>query len=477
MNLQQLEQSPKRRSARLLFALGLGYLILRVILLHNPGHTFDLDLYREWLLKVGESGVTQVYRTSNMDYPPLYAYILEPFAWIYRLLSGFGWTGLATLTVLVKLPPTLFDLGIAAVLWRYARLNGHLVGASLAVVAAYLLNPAVLFDVAYWGEPDSIHSFVVLASFITVGIGLKFWLPIANLRIDRRSSAICFGWSFMMLGALMKPLALPYFPLLLFITGLLAGIRGAVIGLSAAVITGCAVFLPFLVSGQGAEVFERVFTDMGAMPFTSANAHNLWWAVGAWNDSEVPLIGPLTATQTGIGLFGISCVTLCWTVYHRHKVQKGMLLPSQILAVAAMVGFSFFIVSTHLHENHLFTVVALLSPLVLEHRVWRNLFILVSIAVFINCWLHGIPMDYPHWPFTIGGATAILHPPHYDRTYFVGELVVLWMSVLFNLAVYGWAMVGIFRPGSRNWLALLFQKPAKSIEKWHSSTTANGELL
>jgi len=445
-----------------LFALAVGYLILRVVLLLNPGHTFDLDLYREWLLKVGQFGVAQVYRASNMDYPPLYAYILEPFAWMYRVISGFGPAGLVTLTALVKLPPTLFDLGIGAVLWRYARLNGHLVGASSLVVAAYLLNPAVLFDVAYWGQPDSIHSFLVLVSFVTVGIGVKFWFPFTSSRIARRSSAICLGWSLMMLGALMKPLALPYFPLLLFITVLLTGIRGAIIGMTAAVVTGFTVFLPFLLTGQGAEVFERVFADMGAMPFTSANAHNLWWAVGAWNDSEVPLIGPLTATQIGIGLFGISCLALCWAAYRQHKMQSGALLPSQILAVAAMVGFSFFIFSTHLHENHLFAVVALLSPLVLEQRVWRSLFTLVSLAVFINCRLHDIPMDYPHWPYTIGGATGILHPPHYDRTYFVGELLALWFSVVFNLAIYTWAMAGVFRPGSRNWLALLFQKNATS---------------
>lgn len=280
-----------------------------------------------------------------------------------------------------------------------------------------------------------------------------------------------------MLAALMKPLALPYFPLLLFITVLLTGIRGAVVGMTTAMLTGFAVFLPFLLTGQGAEVFGRVFADIGAMPFTSANAHNLWWALGAWNDSEVPLIGPLTATQIGIALFAISCVAICWTAYRQYKIQRGMLLPSQILAVAAMAGFSFFIFSTHLHENHLFAVVALLTPLVLQHRVWKSLFILVSLGVFINCRLHDIPMDYPHWPYTIGGATGILHPPHYDRTYFVGELLALWFSVVANLAIYTWAMVGIFRPGSRNWLALLFQKSATHPEEWHSFATAKGAVL
>lgn len=64
-------------------------------------------------------------------------------------------------------------------------------------------------------------------------------------------------------------------------------------------------------------------------------------------------------------------------------------------------------------------------------------------------------MDHPGWPYTIGGATNILHPPYLDRPYFVGELVAIWMSVAFNLIVYSWAMLGMFRGGSNNWLARL----------------------
>ena len=96
----------KEQSSRFLLVAATGYLIVRVILLFNPGHISDLDLYREWLVKAGQFGVAQIYRTSRMDYPPFYAYILAPLGWIYELTSKFNIAGPVLLTVLVKLPPT-----------------------------------------------------------------------------------------------------------------------------------------------------------------------------------------------------------------------------------------------------------------------------------------------------------------------------------------------------------------------------------
>jgi hypothetical protein len=65
-------------------------------------------------------------------------------------------------------------------------------------------------------------------------------------------------------------------------------------------------------------------------------------------------------------------------------------------------------------------------------------------------------MDSPHWPYTIGGMTSVEHPPRFDRTYYVGELVAIWSSVLFNLAVYAVTTAGVLWPGRNNWLARLY---------------------
>src|ERR1051326_215710 len=104
----------KQRTLALSILLAVIYLILRWRLLLNPGMTFDLDLYKEWMLRAAQFGISQIYRTSRMDYPPLYAYILKPFGWVYNIMAAQGIAGPQTLTTLVKLPPLLFDFGVAA---------------------------------------------------------------------------------------------------------------------------------------------------------------------------------------------------------------------------------------------------------------------------------------------------------------------------------------------------------------------------
>ena len=444
----------QKRNALILLIGATAYLLLRWRLLLNPGMTFDLDLYKDWLSKVMQFGVWQVYRTSSMDYPPLYAYILAPFGWVYSVMAARGMGGQVALTAFVKLPPLIFDLGIAGLLWRCMSLEGKPIIVRAVVAAAYLFNPAVLFLTAYWGGPDSIHSFFILASFVTMAYGAKFWSP-SQSSGGRRFGTIGLAWGFLALAALMKPLGLPYFPLLLVFSVMFCGVRGAAVGMSTALLVGLVIFSPFLVHGDVVEVFKRVLTDIGAMPFTSSNAHNLWWLIGAWYYSETPWIGPLTPTHVGLILFVLSYVALSWKAYCQYKLQGRVLSPQQILAVAAMVSFSFFIFSTHLHEHHMFATVPLLASFAVQNRVWRNVFVGVSLGVFINCWLHDIPMDSPHWPYTIGGTTSIPHPPRFDRPYYVGELVAIWSSVLFNLAVYAVTIMGVLRTGTKNWLARL----------------------
>jgi len=236
---------------------------------------------------------------------------------------------------------------------------------------------------------------------------------------------------------------------------------------------GLLIFSPFLIHADAVEVFKRVFADIGAMPFTSSNAHNFWWLVGAWYYSEQPWIGPLTPTHIGLILFLTAYIALAWKAWRQFVSQGGRLSPAQVIATAAMVSFSFFMFSTHLHEHHLFATVPLMAALPFQDRAWRSTFICVSLAVFINCWLHDIPMDSPHWPYTLGGLTSIEHPPHFDRNYYVGELVAIWSSVIFNLVIYAVAMIGFFWPGKHGWLARLYLSESNRISAMEGSLEAH----
>jgi hypothetical protein len=139
---------------------------------------------------------------------------------------------------------------------------------------------------------------------------------------------------------------------------------------------------------------------------------------------------------------------MLWKAHQLHRSQQGGLQPQQILLLAAAVGFSFFILSTHLHENHMFTVIPLLAPLLLFAGPWRKLFIAVSLAVLLNLSLHD-PALNRHWPFAIGGKSGFENH-HFGRPFYVTELTVIWLSTFFNLGLYALFVLGLFRTGAKS---------------------------
>ena len=51
----------------------------------NPGYVSDMNAYKRWALRASQEGIAPVYATSDMDYPPLYAWILAPIGTDLRL--------------------------------------------------------------------------------------------------------------------------------------------------------------------------------------------------------------------------------------------------------------------------------------------------------------------------------------------------------------------------------------------------------
>src|SRR5436190_1038635 len=94
--------------------------------------------------------------------------------------------------------------------WIFGRTNAgrFALGSPWVVASLYLVQPAVFVDSGRWGQPDAIHTFLVL-------LALAFVLR----------GRTAFGWIPMTLACLMKPLALPFVPLLALATLRRATIR------------------------------------------------------------------------------------------------------------------------------------------------------------------------------------------------------------------------------------------------------------
>lgn len=409
--------SLRRMPRRSLVVALILYLALRLWLATTPGYAPDLGQFKLWALQSQQDGLASLYAGgadhdfSRFDYPPFYAYVLRAIGWVYSFVEPDALRRQADstlLTVLVKLPALIGDLAVAllfaAIARRAARrsasgANAPASGAAM-VAAAWLLNPAVLLDCGHWGQPDSIHSGFVLAAFATLAGA------IGPPRGSRQS--VVLAWVLLALAALMKPLGAPFFPLLLAASLLVGGVAATLVGGVAALATAALLFAPFVAEWGVADVAQRILGDVTIMSYTSVNAHNLWWLAGPWRDSDAAGFWSLTATQVGIALFLAMSATLIVLLVRRHRQRRAGVHAAQLLALGALLATAFFLLSTHMHENHLFGALPLLLGAVAAapagngaRRTAWILFASVAFGVAWNIAAHDLEWRQ-HWPLSIG---------------------------------------------------------------------------
>ena len=371
---------------------------LRLVLLVVPGYPPDLRMYQCWALRAGTEGVAHIYdyegpsattggRYGYYDYPPLYAYALAPAgaldAHFHPEDVSPSFAGRPALETAVKIPPLLADLALAALLFWCVERFALGTRSAWIVASLYFAHPAVLVDSGRWGQPDGIHTALVL-------LALAFVL----------SGRTTLGWISMALACLMKPLAVPFLPLIALATLARASLRAMVFGGMAVIGTVLLVFLPFLLDGHFRSIVFRIVSDTDNMAFTTANAHNLWWLTSArWHPSDQPVVGSVTATDVGLVVFGLvyaMTAGVLWTRRRRDDVWF------EGLFVVALV---FFFASTHLHENHLFAAIPF-ALLCARDRLGTLLAVGVGFVAFMNMMLHdplgGDVLDH-------FGLTAVTH--------------------------------------------------------------------
>jgi Gpi18-like mannosyltransferase len=240
---------------------------------------------------------------------------------------------------------------------------------SATAASLYLLNPAALFDVAHWAQPDGAHSL-----FSVLAIGL---LSLGQLIAP---------WAAMAMAALAKPQAWALVPLLAIATLRSHGLLGLARGLAAGAAVAVIITLPFLLTGRIPELLSLPGTVSSVMPVVSADAHNLWWLIvqsrgqdPLFIEDSARLLGPLTYRTIAGALVGAVFVLTYWLYWTRRAS----------LAEAAALGvLGWFTFTTQAHENHLFFALPLLS-LAWPLRRWLLVpFGVISITLFLNMLLH-----------------------------------------------------------------------------------------
>lgn len=388
----------KKREALSLLALLSSSLLIRVLLfpLTRPGYRGDLFTYKTWLEVAAQHGPRAFYTAVGWcDYPPFNVYIFWIFGSLAQMLSLFGSD---LIVYALKLPPNLFDMATAILIFAFARKRFDF-KTSMLTAGFYAFNPAVVFDSSVWGQYDAIYTFFLVLSLLLL------------LDSKPKLSAMAFT-----LGLLTKPQSIAIAPLIYFLIFRMYGWQSLLASLLAAAATTFAVIIPLEWSNPLTFLTNIYIGAYGGYPVTSANAFNLWALGGLWRSDTQGLLF-LNLVTVGWVMFGALTAYVC-CVLHKHLDASRELL---ILYSAFMLLFGFFMLPTRIHERYLFPALSVLALMVPFSKKIGPIYVALTFTCLVN------------------QAYVLLFLFKGQRIQFADP--VLWMVTLINLAVFLYALV------------------------------------
>lgn len=362
-----------------LVALVAGALLVRLpLVMLTPG--YDVRDYKIWARVVHEVGMGGGYGVVYpspapwYNYPPLYLYLLRGTAALYALLRPRGDWQEQFLAALLKLGPVAAELALGVLLYGFLRrrVSGRM---ALAGATAYLFNPALVWNTAYWGGIDSLHALFLTAALLATASGrpARAW-SLATLAVGAKLLAV--------------PGVLATIPPILRTTPL----RRLVWAAGAALCTGLLLSAPIIAAGDGLVMVRAMLRNVGNYPVVSVNAHNIWWLVTAGHGATYPdtatLVPGVDYRTLGLLLFA---ATATWALTHSWRTA-GAGDVATTCSTGAFLTYAFFLLTTEVHENW---GVALFGPLVVTAVLaapYRPLYGALTLATLVNLGVHDPPL-------------------------------------------------------------------------------------
>lgn len=345
-------------------------------------NTFDVNWYKTWALEL-QNGFFDCYSRMTdgkyaLDYPPVYLVFLFIVGKLYGTLPLADYKMFDMLAM--KFFPILFDVLAAGMLYLLCRKKSE--GMGVLAAALWALNPSSIFNSACWGQTDGMMLCLLL---------LAFYLVDADRPI--------LGSVLFAVTALTKMQALYFTPVLFVVLLYRHKLEKALLGVLAALATGVAAFVPFIIGSAGARgwealltPFEVYFGGLGKYPYVALNTYNLY-GIGNMNwvhDSKSIFFGhPDAALGFDVGGFTynhlstlLMLAVLALTVFllWRGVRENGLWLGCFVL----MQGI--FMLTTRMHERYQMAVLpfALVLYAYTGRGRWLGIFGALSGITFVN---------------------------------------------------------------------------------------------
>ena len=326
-------------------------LIVRLLLFPTQGYENDTNTFISWFGTAAENGIRPFYSVvSWCDYPPFNVYIF----WAFGSLANSVSTTISA-AYIVKLAPTIFDIATSILIYLFLRKQLS-VKQSLIATAFYAFNPAIIFNVAVWGQFDAIYTFFLLLSLIFA------------LKRKPEMSAVVFA-----VALLTKPQGIALLPLIALLIFKNDGLKRLFTSIIAFIATIFIVILPFEWSNPVTFLSNIYFGAYSGYQYTSINAFNLWGMFGLWiPDGNLFIIGWV--------LFGAFATFAMYVLYKRYHISGDKLA----IFAAFLLLFTFFMLPTRIHERYLFPAIVMLTLLLPFIKKVRLLYVALTATLFVN---------------------------------------------------------------------------------------------
>ena len=382
----------KREITILAIVLAVSF-VVRALLFPLKGYPIDTGDFASWFNTATQNGIRSFYNLAGFaDYPPFNVYIF----WFFGSLAKAASINILTM---IKLVPNLFDLATAALIYFFVRKQSTFKYALIATIL-YAFNPAVIFNVAVWGQYDAVYTFFLILSLILA------------IKSKPELSSLAFA-----IGILTKPQGIALLPLIVFLIYKKGGLKKLLTSVAVFAATLFLVILPFEWSNPITFLTKIYFGAYAGYAYTSINAFNLWGLYGLW----VPDGG---LNILGWTLFGAFAVFVLYFLNKRFKVSGDFLA----LFSAFMLFFAFFMFPTRIHERYLFpaiSVLALMFPLI--KRV-RPLYVVLTGTLLINeaYVLYWLNKSYPNAAPNLTGDPIVLAVSAINLLMLIYASIIMW---------------------------------------------------
>ncbi len=358
----------------------------RWLLLPTPGLTGDLDQFVLWVHGIATTPLGRAYDT-NVSFPPVMVYVWSVLAVIQPTFRTITDSADPAIRVLMKLPATLADVGLAAGVAFALRSQPRW---AIVGFVGILVHPAVIYVSAWWGQYESIY---VLAALVA-------WLLAVRNRPNWAAVALA-------VAVMTKPQALPFLvpfgAWYLARYGLQRSIRFAAIG---AVVVAL-LWAPFILAG-GPFAYLRNLGQYQNDTFAvlSLRAWNPWWLFqmayggGEFIGDSAAVAGPITLRLVGLAIAAL-LEALVFVGVYRHPTPRSLALG---VAASSLVAFTAL---TTMHERYAFPALVFLALWLPERRV-RQTWIVLGVAFTANLLAAIPPADLIHQLLPANGIVGVV---------------------------------------------------------------------